>query len=72
MRQNPQQARRNQKKYFDRRLKDPEAYEFGDLVWVFSKAVSRRGTRKLVRGLRGPFKVAEVRQKGRYYVLENG
>ena len=72
VRHNTQQAQRRQKKYFDQRLKGPVAYEVGDLVWVVSKAVPTRATKKVVRGWRGPLKISEVRQKGRYYVLENG
>ena len=48
------------------------AYEVGDLVWVFSKAVPKRATKKLMRGYEGLFEIAEVQQKGRYYGLENG
>ena len=40
-------------------------------MWGFSEAVPRCATKRFVRGRQGPFKVAEVRQNGRYYILEN-
>ena len=72
VRHNTQQAQRRQKKYFDQRLKEPVAYHVGQLVWVFTNSMPKKGSPKLNRGWRGPFAVVEVHQNGRVYTLENG
>ncbi len=71
-RANTQQAQLRQKKHFDKHCEGPKAYEVGDWVWVFCRIIPAGGTAKLLRGWRGPFKVTEVHQGGRYYHLSNG
>ncbi len=44
----------------------------GDWVWVFCRIIPAGGRAKLVRGCRGPFRVTEVHQNGRFNHLSNG
>ena len=44
----------------------------GDAVWVFCHVVPKGGTSKLLRGWRGPYKITDVLQDGRVYVLDTG
>ena len=71
-RANTQPAQLRQKKHFDKHCKGPKAFEVGDWVWVFCRTIPAGGTAKLLRGWRGPFRVIEVHQGGRYYHLSNG
>ena len=72
VRANTQQAQVRQKRHFDKHCKGPKAYEVGDWVWVFYRIIPAGGTAKLLRGWRGPFRITEVHQAGRYYHLSNG
>ncbi len=72
VRANTQQAQLRQKRNFDKHCKGPKAYEVGDWVWVFCRIIPAGGTAKLLRGWRGPFRITEVHQGGRYYHLSNG
>ena len=72
VRANTQQAQLRQKSNFDKHCKGPKAYEVGDWVGVFCWIIPAGGTAKLSRGWRGPFRVTEVHQRGRYYHLSNG
>ncbi len=72
VRANTQQAQLRQKRNFDKHCKGPKAYEVGEWVWVFCRIMPAGGTAKLLRGWRGPFRVTEVQQGGRYYYLSNG
>ncbi len=69
VRANTQQAQLRQRRNFDKHCKGPKAYEVGDWVWVFCRISPAGGTAKL---LRGPFRVTELHQGGRYYHLSNG
>ncbi len=66
-----QQAQVRQKRHFDKHCKGPKAYEVGDWVWVFCRIIPAGGTAKLLRGWRGPFRITEVHQAGRYYHLSS-
>ena len=72
LRANTQQAQLRQNRNFDKGCRGPKAYKVGDWVRVFCKIIPAGGTAKLLRGWRGPFRVTEVRQEGRYYHLSNG
>ncbi len=72
VRANTQQAQLRQKTHFDKHCKGSKAYQVGDWVWVFCRINPAGGRAKLLRGWRGPFKVTEVHQGGRYYHLSNG
>ncbi len=47
-------------------------FKQGDEVLVSVKVIPRGGVGKLLRSWRGPFKVSEARQEGRWYILDNG
>ncbi len=47
-------------------------FKQGDEVVVSVKVIPRGGVGMILRSWRGPFKVSEVRQEGRWYILENG
>ena len=44
----------------------------GDLVWVFCQVLPKGGTNKLLKEWRGPYRISEVFQEGRFYVLSSG
>ena len=47
-------------------------FKQGDEVLVSVKLIPRGGVGKLLLSWRGPFKVSEARQEGRWYILDNG
>ena len=69
VRRNTHQAQIRQKQKFDKHLK-AKAHAVGDAVWVFCHIIPKGGTRKLLRAWRGPHKVTDVLQDGRFYVLD--
>ena len=71
VRRNTHQAQLRQKLKYDRAIR-ARAYQPGELVWVFCRYVSQKGSPKLMRAWRGPHKVVQVFQEGRVYVLDTG
>ena len=71
VRRNTHQAQMRQKKAFDRKVKG-KAFQVGDLVWVFCQVLPKGGTNKMLKGWRGPYRITEVYQEGRFYVLSSG
>ncbi len=61
-----------QKKNFDKDATHLHPYKQGERVLVSVKVIPRGGVGKLLRSWRGPFEVREVKQGGRWYILENG
>ena len=55
-RRNMRQAQIRQKRRFDKRTADAKAYSVGNYVWVFQEVVPPKGTKKLLKNWRGPFK----------------
>ena len=68
---NTNQAQLRQKLKYDRAIQ-ARAYQPGELVWVYCRKVSQKGSPKLMRAWRGPHKVVQVFQDGRVYVLDTG
>ena len=71
VRRNTHQARLRQKLKYDHAIR-ALAYQPGELVWVFCRYVPQKGFSKLMRAWRGPHKVVQVFQEGRFYVLDTG
>ena len=71
-RRNTQQAQIRQTRRFDKRTADAKAYSVGNYVWVFQEVVPPKGTKKLLKILRGPFQITEVHQGGRFDRLSTG
>ena len=71
VRRNTHQAQIRQKEQCDKRI-TAKPYAVEDAVWVFCHVIPKRGTSKLLRGWRGPYKVTSVLQDGRVYVLDTG
>ena len=71
VRRNTHQAQLCQKLKYDRAIQ-AQAYQPGELVWVFCRYVPQKGSPKLMRAWRGPHKVVQVFQDGRVYVLDTG
>ena len=44
----------------------------GQYVWVFQNVILPKGTKKLLKKWRGPFRITEVHQQGRFYRLSTG
>ena len=71
VRRNTHQAQLRQKQQYDKKIK-ANPHNVGDAVWVFCHVVPKGGTSKLLRGWRGPYKITDVLQDGRVYVLDTG
>ena len=71
VRRNTHQAQLRQKLKYDRAIQ-ARAYQPGELVWVFCRYVSQKGSPKLMRAWRDPHKVVQVFQDGCVYVLDTG
>ena len=71
VRRNMHQAQLRQKRQFDRGVRG-KPFQVDELVWVFCRVIPKGGSAKLLRGWRGPYKVVEVLQEGRLYVLSSG
>ena len=67
-----QQAQARQRKRFDKKAAGAKTYSVGDYVWVFQNVISPKGTKKLLKKWRGPFKITKVHQEGRFYRLSTG
>ena len=65
------QAQMPRKVKFDRALR-ANAYQAGELVWVFCRYVPQKDSPKLMRAWRGLRRVAHILQDGRVYVLDTG
>ena len=44
----------------------------GQYVWVFQNVIPPKGTEKLLKKWRGPFRITEVHQQGQFYRLSTG
>ena len=71
-RPNIQQAQARQRKRFDKKAAGAKTYSVGDNLWVFQNVVPPKGTKKFLKKWRGPFKITEVHQEGRFYRLSTG
>ena len=71
-RRNTQQAQARQRKRFDKKAAGAKAYTVGDYVWVFQNVIPPKGTKKRLKKWRGPFKITELHQEGRFYRLSTG
>ena len=71
-RQNIKRAQIRQKMNYDKHAKKSIPYKVGDRVMLLVKTIPRGGSAKLNRAWRGPFSVDQVKQGGRWYVLDNG
>ena len=71
-RRNLKAAQLRQKRNYDARIRTVQKFKVGDHVLVFCRAVPAGGTLKLLALWRGPYRVTEVHQGGRWYVLSNG
>ena len=70
-RRNTHQAQLRQTQKFDRHLK-AKPHAVGDAVCVFCHIIPKGGTQKLICARRGPYKVTDVLQDGRLYVVDTG
>ena len=52
-RRNTQQAQARQRKRFDKKAAGAEAYSVGDYVWVFQNVIPPKGTKKLLKKVKG-------------------
>ncbi len=71
-RTNLQEAQIRQKKNFDKNVTRLRKYAVGDQVMVLVKVVPKGGKGKLLRAWQGPFTINEVKQQGRYFILDSG
>ncbi len=66
------EAQLRQKRNYDKDAVHMHPFKQGDEVLVSVKVIPRGGVGKLLRSWRGPFKIQEVRQDGRWYILDTG
>ena len=71
-RSNTEQAQMRQRKNYDEKILQAKPYAGGQYVWVFQKIIPPKRTKKLLKKWRGPFKITEVHQQGRFYRLSTG
>ena len=72
VRRNTHQAQlRRQKRKYDRAIR-AKVYSQNDLVLVFCRYVTQKGSPKLMRAWLGPHRVVHVLQDGRVYILDTG
>ena len=64
-------CRMRQRKKNDEKILQAKPYEVGQYVWVFQNVIAPKGTKKLLKKWRGPFKITEVHQQGRAAHYEN-
>ena len=60
-----------QKHKYDRAIRAKE-YQTGVLVWVVCLYVPQKGSPKLMRGWRDPYRVVQVLDDGRVYIINTG
>ena len=70
-RRNVKPAQLRQKKNYDARIRTVQKLNVGDHVLVFCRAFPGGGTLKLLAVWRGSYRIMEVHQDGRWYVLSN-
>ncbi len=66
------EAQIRQKRNFDKNAVHLHPYKPDEKVLVNVKVIPRGGVGKLLRAWRGPYTVKEVKQQGRWYILDNG
>ena len=71
-RMNTAQAQMRQRKKYDEKILQAKPYAVGQNVWVFQNVIPPKGTKKLPKKWRGPFKITEVHQQRRFYRLSTG
>ena len=71
-RRNTAQAQMRQRKKYDEKILQAKPYAVGQNVWVFQNVIPPKGTKKLLKKWRGPIRITEVHQQGRFYRLSTG
>ena len=66
------EAQVRQKKNFDKNAVHIHPYKAGEKVLINVRVIPRGGVGKLLRAWRGPYEIKEVKQGGRWYILDNG
>ena len=71
-RRNTAQLQMRQRKKYDEKKLQAKLYAVRQYVWVFQNIIPPKGTKKLLKKWRGPFKITEVHQQCQFYRLNTG